>query len=69
MVQVAKNNDLTPRRLDDEGRDEQALRPQTLEDFVGQHGLRENLRVFVKAAKSRQDALDHVLFLWPSGTW
>jgi Holliday junction DNA helicase RuvB len=67
MVQAVKNNDLTPERLDEERRDENALRPQTLEDFVGQQSLRENLRVFVNAAKSRQDALDHVLFFGPPG--
>ena len=67
MIQPAKNNDLTPQRLEDEGHDEVALRPQNLEEFVGQQALRENLRVFVKAAKARQDALDHVLFFGPPG--
>ncbi len=44
-----------------------ALRPQRLEDFVGQEGMRANLRVFVEAAKSRGEALDHVLFHGPPG--
>ncbi|QAY77128.1 Holliday junction branch migration DNA helicase RuvB [Sphingosinicella sp. BN140058] len=44
-----------------------ALRPKTLEDFVGQKAARENLRVFIEAAKSRGDALDHVLFFGPPG--
>jgi Holliday junction DNA helicase RuvB len=44
-----------------------ALRPKTLDEFVGQKAARENLRVFVGAAKSRGDALDHVLFFGPPG--
>ncbi|MFM7028582.1 MAG: Holliday junction branch migration DNA helicase RuvB [Chakrabartia sp.] len=44
-----------------------ALRPKTLEDFVGQKAARDNLRVFIEAAKSRGDALDHVLFFGPPG--
>jgi Holliday junction DNA helicase RuvB len=44
-----------------------ALRPKTLDDFVGQKAARENLRVFIEAAKGRGDALDHVLFFGPPG--
>ncbi|MEG3083227.1 Holliday junction branch migration DNA helicase RuvB [Sphingomonas sp. PB2P12] len=44
-----------------------ALRPKSLDDFVGQKAARENLRVFIQAAKSRGDALDHVLFFGPPG--
>ena len=44
-----------------------ALRPKTLDEFVGQKAARENLRVFIAAAKSRGDALDHVLFFGPPG--
>lgn len=44
-----------------------ALRPKTLDDFVGQKAARENLRVFVDAARGRGDALDHVLFFGPPG--
>jgi holliday junction DNA helicase RuvB len=46
---------------------EAPLRPQTLAEFVGQRGLRDNLRIFVEAAKSRGEALDHVLFSGPPG--
>jgi len=38
------------------------LRPDNLEDFVGQEGMKRNLRVFIEAAKGRSEALDHVLF-------
>ncbi len=44
-----------------------ALRPQTLDDFVGQAAARENLRVFIAAARGRGEALDHVLFYGPPG--
>ena len=44
-----------------------SLRPQTLEEFIGQPNLCENLQVFVEAARSRGEALDHVLFYGPPG--
>ena len=44
-----------------------ALRPKSLDEFVGQKAARDNLRVFIQAAKSRGDALDHVLFFGPPG--
>ena len=43
------------------------IRPQTLGEFVGQRQLRDNLTVFIGAAKSRGEALDHVLFSGPPG--
>ena len=42
-----------------------ALRPKSLDEFVGQKGARENLRVFMSAAKAPGEALDHVLFFGP----
>ena len=44
-----------------------SLRPQALGDFVGQQAARENLAVFIEAAKTRREALDHVLFVGPPG--
>ena len=44
-----------------------ALRPKTLGEFVGQEAARENLRVFIEAARSRGEAMDHVLFFGPPG--
>ena len=44
-----------------------ALRPKSLAEFVGQAAARENLRIFIEAAKARSDALDHVLFYGPPG--
>jgi Holliday junction DNA helicase RuvB len=46
---------------------EASLRPQKLSDFIGQEKARANLDVFIKAAKARKDALDHVLFVGPPG--
>src|SRR3954470_9333300 len=47
--------------------DDATLRPQTLADFVGQAQARSNLSVFIEAARSRAEALDHVLFVGPPG--
>ncbi|OYY91222.1 MAG: Holliday junction branch migration DNA helicase RuvB [Sphingomonas sp. 28-66-16] len=44
-----------------------ALRPKSLDEFVGQKAARENLQVFINAARARGDALDHVLFFGPPG--
>ena len=44
-----------------------ALGPKSLDEFVGQKAARENLRVFIEAARTRGDALDHVLFFGPPG--
>ncbi|RKK01726.1 Holliday junction branch migration DNA helicase RuvB [Pseudoroseomonas wenyumeiae] len=46
---------------------EATLRPQTLDDFTGQKALRENLSIFIQAAKTRGEALDHVLLHGPPG--
>jgi holliday junction DNA helicase RuvB len=60
----------TPRLLTAEKRDEDAelsLRPLALSDFTGQEAVRNNLKVFIGAAKARREALDHVLFVGPPG--
>ena len=46
---------------------DRALRPQTLEAFIGQHDARAHLRVFIESAKMRAEAMDHVLFHGPPG--
>jgi Holliday junction DNA helicase RuvB len=46
---------------------EVSLRPQRLDEFVGQAQARKNLRVFIEAAKTRKEAMDHVLFYGPPG--
>ncbi len=46
---------------------EQSLRPLSLDDFTGQQQARDNLRIFIEAARNRGDSLDHVLFYGPPG--
>jgi len=46
---------------------EGTLRPQTLKDYIGQEKIKENLTVYIQAAKQRGDALDHTLFYGPPG--
>ena len=50
-----------------EDRIDSSLRPQSIDEFVGQEQLRANLKVFIAAARSRGEALDHVLFFGPPG--
>lgn len=46
---------------------DRALRPQVLEEFIGQAEVRANLRIFIESAKQREEAMDHVLFHGPPG--
>ena len=56
---------VTPEKRDDDT--DASLRPLVLMDFTGQEAARKNLKVFIEAAKTRKDALDHVLFVGPPG--
>lgn len=47
--------------------EELSLRPQLLKEYIGQQDLKENMNIFIKAAKSRDEALDHVLLYGPPG--
>ena len=47
--------------------EEASLRPQSLREYIGQRQLKENLSVFIEAAKQRNEALDHVLLYGPPG--
>ncbi len=47
--------------------DEASLRPATLDEYIGQKDLKHNLRIFIEAAKKRNEALDHVLLYGPPG--
>src|SRR5581483_4390830 len=57
---------VTPERRDEDVA-EASLRPQKLAEFIGQQQARANLSVFIEAARSRNEALDHVLFVGPPG--
>ncbi len=50
-----------------ENRAEAGLRPQFLDDYIGQQGVKDNLKIFIEAAKLRHEPLDHVLFYGPPG--
>lgn len=64
---LEKNSNLESAQQDLDRGEEGALRPLSLDEFIGQKALRENLRIFVEAAKARGDAMDHVLFFGPPG--
>lgn len=51
----------------DEDLGEATMRPQVLDDFIGQQKVRDNLDVFISAARGRAEAMDHVLFFGPPG--
>ncbi len=53
--------------MEDAEGDEPTLRPRTLDEFIGQEALKENLRIFVEAAKRRGEPLDHMLLAGPPG--
>jgi len=55
---------ITPEQRDE---DDVSIRPLAIDDFTGQKEARENLKVFIGAAKARREALDHVLFVGPPG--
>ncbi len=46
---------------------ETSLRPQTLDDYIGQQKAKQNLKIYIEAAKQRKESLDHVLFYGPPG--
>jgi Holliday junction DNA helicase RuvB len=58
---------VTEERLVDPTGADSTLRPQNLSEFIGQRTVRENLAVFINAARTRGEALDHVLFFGPPG--
>jgi Holliday junction DNA helicase RuvB len=58
---------VAPSRVDDDVQFEASLRPRTLDEYIGQDRIRENLVVSITAARQRQEALDHVLLYGPPG--
>ncbi len=53
--------------IEEDHRIEGSLRPQTLDQYIGQEKAKKNLRIYIEAAKQRGDVLDHVLFYGPPG--
>jgi holliday junction DNA helicase RuvB len=64
---MADDRLVTAARVDEDVQYEAGLRPRTLDDYIGQDRLRENLQVAITAARQRGEALDHVLLYGPPG--
>src|SRR5512145_989444 len=58
---------LSPEQVEGELQSEARLRPETLDDYIGQERVKDNLRVFIRAARQRGEPLDHVLLSGPPG--
>ncbi len=58
---------ITTENLEEDIKIESSLRPQLLEDYIGQEKAKETLKIYIEAAKARGEALDHVLFYGPPG--
>jgi Holliday junction DNA helicase RuvB len=58
---------IAPEQIEDEKAFEANIRPRTLDEYVGQAQVKENMKVFIRAAKDRREALDHVLLFGPPG--
>jgi Holliday junction DNA helicase RuvB len=62
-----KQNLLNSKITQDEEKNEYSLRPKKLDEFIGQEKIKENIKIFIEAAKKRKEALDHCLFYSPPG--
>ena len=58
---------ITTDMMEEDIRMEGSLRPQYLKDYIGQEKAKQNLKIYIEAAKQRKDSLDHVLFYGPPG--
>ena len=58
---------ITTENLEEDAKIENHLRPQLLDDYIGQQKAKETLKIYIAAAKERQEPLDHVLFYGPPG--
>ena len=63
-----EENLISPNVIDElESKQENVLRPKTLNEYIGQTKVKENLKIYIEAAKKREEALDHVLLYGPPG--
>ena len=58
---------ITTEAMEEDIRSDYSLRPQTLDEYIGQEKAKENLKIYIQAAKARGESLDHVLFYGPPG--
>ena len=65
---MEEENLISPNVIDDlESKQENVLRPKTLSEYIGQTKVKENMKIYIEAAKKREEALDHVLLYGPPG--
>ena len=57
----SQNSITSPIKLSEDAKSEQSLRPESFDHFIGQEKIVENLKIFVSAARMREESLDHVL--------
>ena len=62
-----ENRIMTSSAISDDNDSEGSLRPKTLDDYIGQEKVKENLKIYIEAAKLRNENLDHVLLYGPPG--
>lgn len=58
---------ITSSEMNEDGKDEYSLRPQRLNEYIGQDKVKERMNIFISAAKMREESLDHVLLYGPPG--
>ncbi|HWT27774.1 MAG TPA: AAA family ATPase, partial [Mobilitalea sp.] len=58
---------ITTELMEEDNKLESTLRPQMLTDYIGQAKVKDNLKIYIEAAKQRKETLDHVLFFGPPG--
>jgi len=61
------NRFMAAQQLDDEEQLERSIRPKRFDDYIGQSGVTDNLKIYIEASKMRGESLDHVLFYGPPG--
>ena len=66
-MDFAEERLITPHAMYEDNSDGNKVRPKRLDDYIGQQKVKDNLTVYVEAAKARGEALDHVLLYGPPG--
>ena len=67
MVKALEERVVSSEELTDDGLLDNSIRPEVLDEYIGQTEVKENIRVFIEAAKMRKEPLDHVLLYGPPG--
>ena len=58
---------ITEEKIEEDNDTEQSIRPDSIEEYIGQKDVKENIKVFIESAKIRDESLDHVLLYDPPG--